>query len=114
MAELQGENFAWQNSRQESENPRMDFRFHVFGNTDRKKSEFYKKNRCKDVAAQESENFAEQNSRQESRNPWMDFWFHVFGNANVKKSEKSKKKFLIFWRFRTFVILQVVFVITAF
>ena len=82
VAELQGENFAGQNSRQESENPRMDFRFHIFGNANVKKSEFYKKNRCKDAAAQEGENFAWQNSRQESENPRMDFWFHTFGNAN--------------------------------
>jgi len=76
--------------------------------------ENFEKIRHKDAAAQEGENFASQNSRQESRNPWMDFWFHVFGNANANLSEKSKKFFLIFWRFRTFVILQVVFVITVF
>ena len=40
VAELQGENFAWQNSRQESENPRMDFRFHVFGNVNVRLSEY--------------------------------------------------------------------------
>ena len=82
MAELQGENFAEQNSRQESRNPWMDFWFHIFGNVNVKKSEFYKKNRCKDAAAQEDENLASQNSRQESKNPWMDFCFHIFGNAN--------------------------------
>ena len=42
-AAQESENFAEQNSRQESENPWMDFRFHVFGNAERKKSEFYKK-----------------------------------------------------------------------
>ena len=42
-AAQESENFAEQNSRQESENPRMDFWFHVFGNAERKKSEFYKK-----------------------------------------------------------------------
>ena len=64
----------------------------IFGNANVKKSEFSKKNRHKDVAAQQSENFASQNSRQESENPRMDFRFHVFGNANVNLSEKSKKK----------------------
>ena len=43
MAAQQSENFAGQNSRQESRNPWMDFWFHVFGNAERKKSEFYKK-----------------------------------------------------------------------
>ena len=32
VEQKQGENFAMQNSRQEFRNPRMDFRFHIFGN----------------------------------------------------------------------------------
>ena len=44
VAAQQSENFAVQNSRQESENPGKDFRFHIFGNAEWKKSENYKKN----------------------------------------------------------------------
>ena len=63
VAAQEGENFAWQNSRQESENPWMDFRFHVFGNAERKKSEFYKKNLRMDAELKHRENFWYKNSR---------------------------------------------------
>jgi hypothetical protein len=42
-ATQQSENFAMQNSRQESTNPRMDLWFHVFGNAKQKLSEKSKK-----------------------------------------------------------------------
>ena len=43
-AAQQGENFALQNSRQESENPGKDFWFHIFGSANSNLSEKSKKN----------------------------------------------------------------------